>query len=139
MKSGDVRPPTLFYFKVTLTIWDTLRFQMNFSCQPNFLSSLCLKWSHSFAQLFATPPGQNTRMGSLSLLQGIIPTQGSNQSLSHCRCILYQLSYQGSLVTQISRRIKTISIPSIFSVKGLEYFWVLIIHKPLEYKEDNII
>ena len=41
--------------------------------------------------------GQNTGMGSLSLLQGIFPTQGSNPGLPHCRQILYQLSYQGSL------------------------------------------
>ena len=34
--------------------------------------------------------------GSLSLLQGIFPTQESNQGLLHCRWILYQLSYQGS-------------------------------------------
>ena len=30
-------------------------------------------------------PGQNTGVGSLSLLQGIFPTQGSNQGLLHCR------------------------------------------------------
>ena len=41
-------------------------------------------------------PGQNTGMGSLSLLQGIFPTQGSNSGLLHCRQIFYQLSYQGS-------------------------------------------
>ena len=41
-------------------------------------------------------PGQNTGVGSLSLLQGIFPTQGSNQGLPHCRQILYQLSHQGS-------------------------------------------
>ena len=38
-------------------------------------------------------PGQNTGVGSLSLLQGIFPTQELNQSLLHCRLILYQLSY----------------------------------------------
>ena len=43
------------------------------------------------------PPGQNTGVGSLFLLQGIFPTQGSNPGLPHCRCILYQLSHQGSL------------------------------------------
>ena len=42
-------------------------------------------------------PGQNTGVGSLSLLQGIFPTQGSNPGLPHCRRILYQLSHQGSL------------------------------------------
>ena len=36
-------------------------------------------------------------MGSLSLLQGIFPTQGSNSGLPHCRCFLYQLSHKGSL------------------------------------------
>ena len=39
-------------------------------------------------------PGQNTGVGSLSLLQGIFPTQELNQGLLHCRRILYQLSYQ---------------------------------------------
>ena len=38
----------------------------------------------------------NTGVGSLSLLQGIFPTQESNQGLLHCRQILYQLSYQGN-------------------------------------------
>ena len=41
-------------------------------------------------------PGQNTRVGSLSLLQGILLTQGSNPGLWHCRRILYQLSYKRS-------------------------------------------
>ena len=35
-------------------------------------------------------------MGSLSLLQGIFPTQGSNPGLLRCRWILYQLSHKGS-------------------------------------------
>ena len=41
-------------------------------------------------------PDQNTRVGSLSLLQGIFPTQGLNPGLLHCGRILYQLSHQGS-------------------------------------------
>ena len=41
-------------------------------------------------------PGQNTGVGSLSLLQGIFPTQGSNPGLPHCRWILYQLSHKES-------------------------------------------
>ena len=41
-------------------------------------------------------PGQNIGVGSLSLLQGIFPTQGLNPDLPHCRQILYQLSHQGS-------------------------------------------
>ena len=38
-------------------------------------------------------PGQNSGVGSLSLLQGIFSTQGLNL---HCRRILYQLSHKGS-------------------------------------------
>ena len=41
-------------------------------------------------------PGQNPRVGSLSLLQGIFPTQGWNPGLPHCTQILYQLNHQGS-------------------------------------------
>ena len=40
---------------------------------------------------------KNTGMGSLSLFQQILLTQESKQGLLHCRQILYQLSYQGSL------------------------------------------
>ena len=40
--------------------------------------------------------GQNTGVGSLSLLQGIFPTQGSNSGLPHCRWIVYELSHKGS-------------------------------------------
>ena len=41
-------------------------------------------------------PHQNTGVGSLSLLQRIFPTQGSNPRLPHCRRILYQLSHKES-------------------------------------------
>ena len=47
----------------------------------------CQPWNSS---------GQNTGVGSLSLLQGIFPTQGLNPGLLHCRWILYQLSHKGS-------------------------------------------
>ena len=42
-------------------------------------------------------PGQNTRVGCHSLLQGIFPTQGSNPGLPYCRWILHQLSHKGRL------------------------------------------
>ena len=47
----------------------------------------------------AEPQGKpkNAGVDSLSLLQGIFLTQESNHGLLHCRQILYQLSYQGSL------------------------------------------
>ena len=62
---------------------------------------VCELWSMKFSQsclTFCDPhglygpwnsPGQNTGVGSLSLLQGIFPTQGLNPGLRHCRQILY--------------------------------------------------
>ena len=44
-------------------------------------------------------PGQNTGVGSHSLLQGTFPTQGSSPGLLHCRQIVYHLSHQGSPCT----------------------------------------
>ena len=41
-------------------------------------------------------PGQTTAVGSLCLLQGIFPTQGSNPGLLHCRRILSELRHKGS-------------------------------------------
>ena len=52
-------------------------------------------WPHGLYRPWNSP-GQNTGVGSLSLLQGIFPTQGWNPGLLHFRCILYQLSHRGS-------------------------------------------
>jgi len=51
----------------------------------------------------AEPQGKpkNTGVGSLSLLQWIFLTQGSNRGLLHCRQILYQLSYEGNPIISI--------------------------------------
>ena len=40
--------------------------------------------------------GQNTGVGSLSLLQWIFLTRELNQGLLYCRWIVYQLSYERS-------------------------------------------
>ena len=42
-------------------------------------------------------PDKDTGVGCHFLLQGIVPTQGSDLGLLHCRQILYQLSYKGNL------------------------------------------
>ena len=52
-------------------------------------------WPHGLYRPWASP-GQNTGVGSFSLLQWIFPTQESNWGFLPCRQILYQLSYQGS-------------------------------------------
>ena len=63
------------------------RLVMSNSLQPHGLYS---PWSS---------PGQNTGVGSHSLLQRIFPTHRSNPGLPHCRRILYQLSHKGSPMT----------------------------------------
>ena len=52
-------------------------------------------WPHGLYSPWNSP-GQNTGVGSHSLLQWIFPTQRLNPNLPHCRRILYCLSYQGS-------------------------------------------
>ena len=54
------------------------------SLQPHGLQSPC------------NSPGQSIGVGSLSLLQGFFPMQGSNPGLPPCGQILYQLSHKGS-------------------------------------------
>ena len=93
----------------------TLTMPLNKKDQPPFLSAyyapstfcVCMHaQSLRHVQPFATPwtiqsmefSRQDTGVGSLSLLQGIFPTQGSNPGFDpHCRWIL-QLSHKGSLL-----------------------------------------
>ena len=68
-----------------------------------FVGFIKVNWSESYSVMSNSlqphglyrpwnSPGQNTGVSNHSLLQGILPTQGSNP---HCRQILYQLSYKG--------------------------------------------
>ena len=74
-KAREIHWPTFVFFESNPVVSDSL--------QPHGLYSPC------------NSPGQNTRVSSHSLLQGIFPTQESNPVLLHCRQILYQLSHQG--------------------------------------------
>ena len=74
----------------------------------NTYNTHCLPWvgewkSLSRVQLFQphglypwNSLGQNTGVGSLPLLQGIFPTQGSDPGLPYCRWFLDHLNHQGS-------------------------------------------
>ena len=77
----------------------------------------------------AEPQGKpkNTGVDSLSLLQWIFPTQELNQGLLHCRQILYQLSYQGSLHFQIGKN--ELLLP--------RYLYLLLQHTIIVYREGN--
>ena len=80
----------LFYYQCHLKkilmhakVWESeSRSVMSYSLLPHGLYS---SWNS---------PGQNTGLDSLSLLQEIFRTQGSNPGLPHCRRILYQLSFE---------------------------------------------
>ena len=67
------RPPSQKWSEVK---WSESHSVVSDSLRPHGLYSL---WNSL---------GQNTGMGSLSLLRGIFPTQGSNPGLPHCRRIL---------------------------------------------------
>ena len=77
----------------------------------------------------AEPQGKpkNTGVDSLSLLQWIFPTQELNQGLLHCRQIIYQLSYQGSLHFQIGKN--ELLLP--------RYLYLLLQHTIIVYREGN--
>ena len=74
-------------------------------------SESCLVMSYSLKSYGLYSPwnslGQNTGVGSPSLLQEIFPTQGLNPGLPQYRQILYQLSHQGSPILFKRSRILT--------------------------------
>ena len=80
-------------------------------------------------------PGQNTGLGSLSLLQGIFPTQGLNPGVPHSRRILYQLSHKKTVTeesvletantTGIMREIHICRYSSSFPMDQFHGFWIL--------------
>ena len=81
-----------------LTTWATFGKRLT---RPSFLicvrvcvwMSLSHVWLCDMEYSPWNSPGQNTGVDSLSLLQGIFPTQGSNSDLLHCKRIPYQLSH----------------------------------------------
>ena len=91
------------------TLWDGSVPQITHLCTNlpllkfNIYSHMKAKLLSRFI-LFVTPwtiqsvnsPGQNPGVGNHCIIQVILPTQGSNLVLPHCRQILYQLSHKGS-------------------------------------------
>ena len=100
-----------------LTLCNLIDCRLVGSCARGILQASILEWvvmsssrgssqprdqtqvSHVVGRLFtvwAIREAKNTGVGSLSLLQGIFPTQGSNPGLLHCGWILYCLSHKRS-------------------------------------------
>ena len=98
-----------YFFKIYLIIFDSFSllkifsiYFLKYSLHHHYKDWSEVKVTQS-CRLFATPwtiqsmefSWQNTGLGSLSLLQGIFPTQGLNPDLLHSRRILYQLNHKG--------------------------------------------
>ena len=65
---------------------------------PSFIWLVAFFSIHIYIFFLHSPgnsTGQNTGLGTRSLLQGIFPTQGLNPYFLPCRQILYQLSHEG--------------------------------------------
>ena len=77
-------------------------------------------WPHGLYRLWNSP-GQNTGVGSLSLLQGIFPTQGLKSGLPHCRQILYQLSHKDILkvLNRFIRHYLEIPVPGCYLTRNI--------------------
>ena len=76
--------PSIYIYKYIINIH---KMKVTQSCQTLWSRGQYSPWNSR---------GQNTGVCSLSLLQGVFPTQGLNPGLLHCRQILYQLSNQGN-------------------------------------------
>ena len=68
-----------------------------------FLINVCLvalcnptDFTSAGSSVHGVSPSKNTGVGCHALLQGIVPTQGWNPGLPHCRWIPHWLSHQGS-------------------------------------------
>ena len=83
---GKLRPPRTYPFTTSPRLLPKWKWK-SLSCVQLCNPYNCSPWNS---------PGQNTGVGSLSLLQEIFPTQGWNLGLPHYRWILYQLSHKGS-------------------------------------------
>ena len=94
-----VSAPTCMSFQVLLGSWK------GYQCSHTVTTVTCESESLSVVSNPLQPHGpyspwnslgQNTGVGSLSLLQGSFLTQGLDPGLLHCRQILHQLSHKGS-------------------------------------------
>ena len=68
-------------------------------------------------------------MGSLSLLQGIFPTQGSNPGLPHGGRILYQLSHKGSpgILERVSVLLPVDLLEEGMATHSSQYSWASLV------------
>ena len=110
---GNSTPSEVKVTQLCLTVCDLMDYRIHVILQARILEWVAFPFSSGASQprnwtevssiaggfftSWATREAQEYGVGSLSLLQWSFPTQELNRGLWHCRQILYQLSYQGSL------------------------------------------
>ena len=115
---GKQKWESLSRVQLFVTLWTIYRFP-----SPGNLPNPGIKPRSPALQvdsLPAEPQGKpkHIGVGSLSLLQRIVPIQELNWGLLHCRQILYQLSYQGSPSRYLPRETKE------YNLQRLVYKWL---------------
>ena len=90
-------------------------------------------------------PGKNTEVGCHALLQGILPTQGSNPGLLHCRRIcFYNLSKQGrpqiflKMVSSVQFSSVTQSCPTVCDPMDGSTAGLPVHHQHLELAQSHV-
>ena len=89
-------PSSFFLYYGTWKMKGTVSLAAGCESESHLVMSNCLQPHRVYSPW--NSPGQNIGAVSLSLLQGIFPTQGLKPGLLHCWWILYHLSHRGSLL-----------------------------------------
>ena len=94
------KPLLLFYvsFIHMMTLILTVRLWKLLSCVWLFATQRIVACQSPLSMEFSS---KNAGVSSLSLFQGIFPTQELNPGLLHCERVLYQLSYQRSPILTV--------------------------------------
>ena len=98
---GWRRPVTHCAFPVcSMCIWAVPGVSQIKSCGSSGEKKKGLAWMVLASHPVGSPLAPEK--GSHSLFQGILPIQGSNPALPHCRQILYQLSHKGRILQWVA-------------------------------------
>ena len=119
------------------TLWDPMDYTIHGILQARILEWVAFPFSRGCSQprdrprfptlqvdsLPTEPQGKlkNAGVGSLSLFQQIFLTEELNQGLLHCRWILSQQCYQGSLIWKVQVKV-TQSCPTLMTMLSMELY-----------------
>ena len=103
-----------------------MRFRLtSVCCAVGLVAQFCLTLCNPMdcsppgTSILGDSPGKNTGVGCHALFQGIFPSQGLNPGFSHCKQILYQLSYQESPFHLQFSSVQLLSRVRLFATLGI--------------------